>query len=85
MTRRDIFTQIMMEATGLPANSVSDYAGSMFHGIDRNASLDEPLPDLEAQELIAMLRLQLPGLRRSLTGIWNKAEADIAERQGRMN
>ena len=85
MTRRDIFIQIMMEASGLPADSVSDYAGIMFHGIDRNVGLDDPLPDHEAEELIAKLRLQIPGIRRWLTGIWNKAEADIAERQGRMN
>ena len=87
MTRRDIFIQIILEASGFSTNtdSDSDYAVKFFQAIAHNIAVDAPLPDHEAEELIALFRPQIPGIRLWFSELWNKAEADIAEQQGRMN
>ena len=85
MTRKDVFIQIMMEANGFPAASISDDTSTAWPAISRNAKNIVPLSRHEAEELLALLRPQIPGIKLWLAQVWNKTEADIAEMQGRMN
>lgn len=85
MTRKDVFIQIMMEANGFPAASISDDARAAWPAISRNPKKIVPLSRHEAEELLALLRPQIPGIRLWLAQAWNETEADIAEMQGRMN
>ena len=60
MTRRDIFSQFMMEASGLPSDSACDHAGTPFHDFDHNAIV----APLRSSSRGTLRHVQPPGFRR---------------------
>ncbi len=85
MTNRDIFVQILHEASGKPSDFVSDMAESFFASLPPGSTkIDDEISDTTASELLASLRTQLPGIRQWLIEGGLMVEADIAAASGHM-
>lgn len=85
MTRFDIFAQIISEASGKPLEQIRQLSEIIFKITGAPSDkLHHGLPDNEANELLAKLRMELPGVRRWLIEGRLMMEADIAEAEGKM-
>ena len=66
MTNRDVFTQILSEASGRPLDEVKDLVDKLVRSMGSRHHLDEEISDDEAQAQLTQLRRELPGIRRWL-------------------
>lgn len=85
MTNFDIFAQILSEASGRPIEEVKLKTDVILKMIGTSGKMYDEVPDDKAQELLAKLRTELPGIRQWLIKGRLLMEADIAAAQGRMN
>ena len=85
MTNFDIFAQIISEASGKPIEDVKLMTDAILELAGSPGEMYEAVPNDKAQELLAKLRMELPGIRAWLIKGGLMVEADIATVQGRMN
>ncbi|MGD0584325.1 MAG: hypothetical protein ABSA86_00920 [Oryzomonas sp.] len=85
MTNFDIFAQIISEASGKPIEEVKLMTDAILKLVGSPGEMYEVVPNDKAQELLATLRTDLPGIRAWLITGGLITEADIATVQGRMN
>lgn len=82
MTYRDVMILILCEASGKPAAEIRQYTEDVFKNIPVKTKIDDIVPDDKAQELLASLRNNLPGVRRWLVEGGMLAQADMAAIKG---
>ena len=63
MTNAEIMAQILSEASGRPLESVQGLVKDMAKAFGSRTRLNEEVPHARAQELLAQLRTELPGIR----------------------
>ena len=63
MTRADIFSQILSEASGKPKTEIADMLEDFRIRMGDRDKFDEQVSEAEAQKLLAALRGELPGIR----------------------
>lgn len=84
MTNFDIFAQIICEASGKPIEDVKLMTDAILKLAGSPGEMYEVVPDVKAEEMLATLRTDLPGIRAWLIAGGLMTEADVAEVQGRM-
>lgn len=82
MTHREIMTIVLSEVTGKPKEVVREMFESMIKvRPERRATLDEQVPEAEAQELLTNLRAEKAGILNWLLDGRERALKRFAETQ----
>lgn len=66
MTYRDVFTQILCEASGKSKKEIDKMAEVIFSAINKKTKIDDEISADKAENLMALLRGDLGGVRRWL-------------------
>lgn len=82
MTNFDIFAQIISEASAKPIEEVKLMTDAILKLVGSPAEMYETVSDDKAQEMLAALRTDLPGIRAWLVTGGLMTEADMAAVQG---
>ena len=85
MTNFDIFAQIISEASGKPIEEVNLMTDAILKLVGSPGEMYQAVPDDKAQEMLAALRTDLPGIQAWLITGGLMTKADIATVQGGMD
>jgi hypothetical protein len=75
MKYRDVFIQILSEASGRPVDQGEDMLDSLLPFLGSKHRFDDEISDQDGERLLTELRAELPGIRRWL------AEGALSARQ----